>query len=118
MSDEPIAFGWVKRIRRNWVLSSQGSMGVTVYLAIAFLLMAIFAPTSWHLAWVGAGLALLAFCLGGLERWVFFRFIRCPVCGFNATHGKSTDRLLNCSVAWSRLEQYQSCPRCGSNGHA
>ena len=118
MAAEFVAFAWVKSIRRNWVLIAQGAMGVTFYAALGAMFAALFVPTSWHLSWVGVCLLALAFAFGGLERWLFFNFILCPSCGFNATHGKSTDRPLQYDVAWSRLEQYQTCPRCGRAGHA
>jgi len=95
------------------VLLAQGAMGVTFYLGLAILFASLFTPNRWHLGWLAAFILVLAFVFGGLERWLFFKLICCPRCGFNATHGKTTDRPLNYSVAWSRLEAYRACPRCG-----
>src|SRR5207302_741368 len=100
---------WVKRIDRNWVLNAQGAMGVTFYAALAILLLGLVTPASWRLPIVGGVVLVLALVAGACEKWLFFRFIKCPRCGFNATHGKTTDRPLNYNLAWARLEEYESC---------
>jgi len=109
-------FTWVRRIGKNWVLKTQALMGVTFYVALAVMLLSLVTPTGWRLAWVGGLLVVLAIGAGALERWAFYRFVRCPKCGFNATHGTTTDRPLNYSVAWSRLESYDACPKCLNDG--
>ncbi len=117
MSDRE-GFVWVKRIGRNWVLNAQALMALTFYAALALVLLALVTPREWHLAILGGVVLVLSLAAGAAERWLFFNMIKCPRCGFNATHGKTTDRPLNYSLAWSRLEQYESCPRCGYDGAA
>jgi len=111
-------FAWVKRIGKNWVLNAQALMGVTFYAALALVLLALVTPREWHFAILGGIVLVLSLVAGATERWLFFNLIKCPHCGFNATYGKATDRPLNYSLAWSRLKQYESCPRCGNDGTA
>jgi hypothetical protein len=109
-------FVWVRRIGKVWVLNAQALMGVTFYVALAVLLLGLVTPAQWRLSWVGGFLVALSIGAAALERWMFFHLIRCPNCGFNATHGKTTDRPLNYYVAWSRLQKYDACPQCSSDG--
>jgi hypothetical protein len=91
-------------------------MGVVVYGGLAIALIGFLTPNSWHLTWYGLGLCVTYPLVGALERWMFFHLIKCPKCGFNATHGKTTERPLDYYTAWSRLEKYNACPHCGYDG--
>lgn len=109
-------FVWVRRIGCNWVLHAQGLMAITFYVALVLVMLGLVTPKTWHLTIAGGVVLIFSIFAGALERWFFFQKIRCPACGFNATHGKTTGRPLNYSLAWSRLEQYNACPKCGHEG--
>lgn len=116
MAGEPIGYVWVRRIRRNWVLNAQLLTGSVVYLGLFIALVGFFLPDRWHVALVGLLLACTYPLAAAAERWFFYHCIKCPKCGFNAAFGKTTNEPLNYAVAWSRLERYICCPRCGDEG--
>jgi hypothetical protein len=116
MADEPSSYIWVRRIGRNWVLNAQAFTGSVFYLGLFIALVGFFLPARWYVALAGLLIACTYPLAAGTERWLFFHCIKCPKCGFNATFGKTTGAPLNYAVAWSRLEQYVCCPRCGDEG--
>jgi len=112
-----MGYSWIRRIGRNWVINCELIPPIMFYAGLLLALAGLFLPSQWHVLPVGFALSLTYPVGAGIARWAFFHGIRCPKCGFNATHGVSTDAPLNYAVAMARLEAYVKCPRCGDEAN-
>jgi len=105
-------FPFVRKIGKIWILHFQLACGLVVYIGLVLALVGFFLPRSWYVSYIGFGLAISYPVWAYLEGLLFENHIKCPKCGFNLTHGKTTGRPLHPSVAMNRLSEYIKCPKC------
>lgn len=69
-----------------------------------------------HNVWPGIIIFVFLICVGFVEEWIFFSFIKCTSCGHNPTRrkdgGRKKDRRASLRTT---LENLTECPQCHQN---
>jgi hypothetical protein len=107
-------YRWLRSIHRYWILQAE-TVSILLFIA-AFTLAPVlsFLDVEHLVGWTFGGLLLASFLAALTQHFLFYRAIRCPICGFNPTRHKNGKNLPR-KTAWKRLASMDNCPSCHGN---
>lgn len=104
-------YTWVRSIGRAWIGYLDFTSSIAMLLGVVFAAAGGMLKVDW-LMFAGLSLLLVSVCSMVLYWFLFYRFIKCPVCGYNPTRTKDGRKRKNHRATETIISRLSACPKC------
>ena len=106
---------WVNHIGVGWIGYISFLADLLPILGVALLAIGGTFKVDWCL-FTGFGIIVAGFICVALYSFLFYRIIKCPVCGFNPTRTKEGRARKNHRATETIVSKLTACPKCSKAG--